>query len=242
MTISGRHIREGANIIVDGRKVAGTLSIQRDERVEIGLDSLPSAGMHFLQVQNPGGLFSNDFIFHVVENEESAAALRNDANPDRIRDSLAQAIERGDLKETKRLLGAGAPLNARRIRDGGMTPLSTAVFHGRMEIAKYLVGERKASVSYHNRDGNTPLHLAAFLCRTEMVDYLLEHDASLSKKSDRGETPVEVVSSDWNDGLGRFYQSISDGANLGLDLEEIQRLRPKIAKQLRDHAAAASKQ
>lgn len=242
MTISGRHIREGANIIVDGRKVAGTISIQRDERVEIGLDSLPSAGMHFLQVQNPGGLFSNDFIFHVVENEESAAALRNDANPGRIRDSLAQAIERGDLKATKRLLGSGAPLNARRIRDGGMTPLSTAVFHGRMEIAKYLVGERKARVSYHNRDGNTPLHLAAFLCRTEMVDYLLEHDASLSKKSDRGETPVDVVSSDWNDGLGRFYQSISDGANLGLDLEEIQRLRPKIAKQLRDHAAAASKQ
>jgi YVTN family beta-propeller protein len=237
MTVSGRHIREGANIIVDGRKVPGTMKTEQDERIVIKLESLPAVGMHLLQVQNQDGLFSNDFIFHVAENEEKAGALRAQAAPGRVRDDLAQAIERGDLETTRRLLRAGAPLNARRIRDGGMTPLSTAVFHGRMEIVKFLVDRKKAEVSYRNRDGNTPLHLAAFLCRREMIDYLLQKGASLSQKSDRGETPIDVVSSSWNEGLADFYQAVSEGADLKLDLKVIEKLRPKIATQLREHAA-----
>ena len=71
MTVSGRHIRDGANIIVDGRKVTGTISCEignlpecSGESVQVQLQTLPSPGMHFLQIQNPGGLFSNDFIFH----------------------------------------------------------------------------------------------------------------------------------------------------------------------------------
>ena len=72
MTIRGRHIQDGANIIVNGRKVPGNVSCEigslpdcGGESIEVRLDTLPApAGMHFLQVQNPGGLFSNDFIFH----------------------------------------------------------------------------------------------------------------------------------------------------------------------------------
>jgi YVTN family beta-propeller protein len=72
ITISGRHIREGAKIYIDGRRVPGTAICQGGELpgclyevVEVHLASLPSPnGMHFLQIQNPGGAFSNDFIFH----------------------------------------------------------------------------------------------------------------------------------------------------------------------------------
>ena len=75
MTISGRHIRKGARVIVDGRRVPGSIKTKRDV-VTITLAELPTKGMHLLQVQNPGGLFSNDFIFFV-----EAARTQTTANP-----------------------------------------------------------------------------------------------------------------------------------------------------------------
>ena len=74
MTISGRHIREGAHVIVDGNRASGTVTCD-GETVKVELASLPTVGTHFLQVQNPDGLFSNDFIFHVAENATSAGAM-----------------------------------------------------------------------------------------------------------------------------------------------------------------------
>jgi YVTN family beta-propeller protein len=71
MMIRGRHIRAGANVLVNGRKVPGTVSCESGslpdcigESIRIQLQTLPPAGMHLLQVQTPDGLFSNDFIFH----------------------------------------------------------------------------------------------------------------------------------------------------------------------------------
>ena len=93
------------------------------------------------------GLFSNDFIFHVAEDEAKAQELGYQNHPDLLRDALAEAIEEGNLEETKRFLDVGAPLNARR-SSSGMTPLSTAVFHGRTEIVKHLVEDRKARISH----------------------------------------------------------------------------------------------
>ena len=236
MTISGRHIEDGAHIIVDGRRVLGSLDRQKGERLAVTLEILPSPGMHFLQVQNRNGLFSNDFIFHVAENEEKATQLRYENHPDLLRDALADSIERGNLADTKKILDAGAPVNARR-RSNGMTPLSTAVFYGRMPIVKHLVEQRNARLSHDNRDGNTPLHLAAFFCRTEIVRYLLAKGASTSKQNERGERPVGIVSSPWNEGLAQFYTSLSDGADLDLELEELKKRRPDIAKLLRDFSS-----
>ena len=146
-------------------------------------------------------------------------------------------MERGDLAAARRWIRAGAPTNARRHGDGGMTPLSTAVFHGRMEIAKILVEEHKVSVSYHNRDGNTPLQLAAFLCREDMIEFLLANGASLTKKNQRQEAAVDTVSGEWSSGLGQFYEGIIRGSNLDLDVGTIQKRRPEIAGMLRRKAA-----
>ena len=74
MTLSGRHLQDQAHLIVDGVRVAGTLKIG-GETVEVELETLPPAGMHFLQVQNPDGLVSNDFIFHVTEDSQAAEDL-----------------------------------------------------------------------------------------------------------------------------------------------------------------------
>ena len=235
MRVSARHLHENAHIVIDGRKAMGEIQDEDGETIAIALDKLPSPGMHFLQVQNPDGLYSNDFIFHVAEDEEQARQLRYEHNPDLLRNALGTAIESGNLEETKRFLNAGAPINARR-SSNGMTPLSTAAFHGHSDIVHHLILDRKAHVSYHNRDGNTPLHLATFLCRTEIVQFLLKHGAAINKRSDRGERAVDTVSSDWNDGLARFYISISEGAGFQLDLDEMKQGRPQMMKLLQDYA------
>jgi YVTN family beta-propeller protein len=69
--LKGRHVRSGAHVLVNGKRVAGLVKCASgalpdclNETVVVQLAHLPQAtGMHLLQVQNPGGLVSNDFIF-----------------------------------------------------------------------------------------------------------------------------------------------------------------------------------
>lgn len=234
MTISGRHLREGARVIVNGRAVDASVALGEKEQVEIALDSLPYPGMHFLQVQNPDGLFSNDFIFHVAANEADAQKLQSAADPNRHRRALGTAISEGNIAEVRRLVRDGATLNGRH-PDTGSTPLGEAAFHGENEIVSLLLN-RGARVSHSSRDGNTPLHTAAFLCRTEMVKLLLERGASTDKKNERGESPIDVVSGEWSEPLAGFYRILDEAGSLSLDFDAIRKSRPEIATLLRDHA------
>lgn len=66
LTMSGRHVAAGAALLVDGRRTEGSVRVDGDT-VVVELAATPSDGMHLLQVQNPGGLVSNDFLFFVNE-------------------------------------------------------------------------------------------------------------------------------------------------------------------------------
>ena len=202
MTISGRHIDDGAIVVVDGRPINGVVRRTGKDRYVVELAKLPPEGMHLLQVQNPGGQFSNDFIFHVTKDAKAAAELtrRIDESHVDVRSALATAIARGNLADIKKLLGRKARrINERQPR-GGSTPLSDAALHGRLDVVKYLL-ERGAKVDATNRDGNTPLHVAAFLCRKDIVKLLLEKGASPLTKNRKGETAIAVVSSKWSQGV-----------------------------------------
>ena len=239
MTVSGRHIREGANLVVDGKKVHGSIRKEKNETVIIDLINLPDPGIHFLQIQNPSGLFSNDFIFHVAEDQNEANELQNSINPNRLGSALAEAIKRGDLQRTKKLIADGASINARR--NDGSTPLSTASFNGRLEIAEYLI-EKGARVMQTNRDGNTPLHVAAFMCQTEITKLFLKKGAHVRKKNNRGESAIDVVSSPWNEGLKTFYRSLINSSEADLTIEQIKELRPQVLKLLRSKEAESKLQ
>lgn len=74
MQIFGRHIRPGAAVFVNGRRVSGRVRCSGfgslpncpDERIAIELDEVPAEpGLHLVQVQNPGGFQSNEFMFFV---------------------------------------------------------------------------------------------------------------------------------------------------------------------------------
>ncbi|MBQ11378.1 MAG: hypothetical protein CMJ45_07505 [Planctomyces sp.] len=246
MTISGRHFGEDATVIVDGRRVSGMVRLDDAEKVVIKLSILPAVGMHLLQVQNPAGLFSNDFIFHVTADAKAATALkrRNDRAHTDSRVALARAIVRGNLQEAREALSGGktlrlgsltnksavARVDARTPR-GGATPLSDSALHGRLEIIKYLIG-RGANVTATNKDGNTPLHVAAFMCRPQIVRLLLEKGASPLKKNNRGETAIDVVSVPWSKKLAETYSKQGKKVGLKLNLERLERERPRIASLL----------
>jgi len=72
LTLSGRHLTEQSTILVDGNVSQGTVLFD-GESVSISLANLPPEGLHFLQVQNPDGLASNEFLFHVTEKKPNLA-------------------------------------------------------------------------------------------------------------------------------------------------------------------------
>ena len=221
MTISGRHIREGAQILVDGHKVRGSMKIGEKDRLEITLIQLPPIGMHFLQVQNPGGLFSNDFIFHVTADTD-------------LQEALGTAVRIGDRSVVQETLAAGA--NPNQPVEVGNTALSTAAFHGQLDVMRLLL-EKGGKVNATNEDGNTPLHVAAFMGRTEIVQLLLAKGASVTQRNGRRETAIDTVSGAWSDGLAGLYRRLNQSTTHKVDIEQIQKLRPQLAKLLREHAA-----
>ena len=67
MRLRGEHIQQDAYVLVDGRRVFGSVECEMgnlpdcdDDVIVVEFDELPiDAGLHLLQVQNPQGLFSN---------------------------------------------------------------------------------------------------------------------------------------------------------------------------------------
>ena len=72
LQVSARHVHAGASIFIDGRRVGGTVRCAlggalpscADEILLVQLQARPEpGGLHFLQLQNADGLFSNDMMF-----------------------------------------------------------------------------------------------------------------------------------------------------------------------------------
>ena len=219
-------MKEGASVIVNGRKSEGSVKLGSNERVEIALANLPPEGMNFVQLQNKDGLFSNDFIFHVSDKK---------AEPPQLRGKLEVAIFSGNLAEFKRLVESGADVNA--LSEDGGSLLSSAGFHGRLEHARFLL-QNGAKPTGRNRDGNTPLHVAAFMGRSEIVKLLLSKGAKTSLRNKKGESSIDTVSGEWNDGMVGLYRFLNGLTSNKVDLQEIRKARPRMLKLLKDGAKA----
>ena len=222
MVVSGRHLKEGASVIVNGRKTQGSVKLGSNERVEIELASLPPEGMNFVQLQNKDGLFSNDFIFHVSDKK---------VDPQQLRGKIEVAIYTGNLSELKRLVESGADVNA-LTKDADL-PLSSAAFHGRLEHVRFLI-QKGAVATARNRDGGTPLHVAALMGRFEIAKLLLSKGAKTSVRNKKGESSIDAVSAEWNDGMVGLYRFLNGLTSNKVDLQEIRKARPRMLKLLKD--------
>ncbi len=145
MRVSARHLVPGAVLFVDGRKVAGGWRAEAD-RVLVHLAAVPEPGLHFLQVRNPDGRFSNEMPFTAARDAQSGGAL------------LRDAVLCGDRALSRNLLAHGVSPDA---SDGdGNRPLHLAAFLGRAELVRDLLAAG-ANPVLRNRRREDPLGVAS---------------------------------------------------------------------------------
>lgn len=116
-----------------------------------------------------------------------------------------------------------------------MTPLASASLHGHPKIVDLLL-EHNADIKKTNRDGNTALHTAAFMCRSEIVKILLKNGASTTTRNHRRELPLDVVSGGWSKPLGDLYRFLNTFVANKTKLEQLPGQRKDMAEQLSKHA------
>ena len=107
-----------------------------------------------------------------------------------LRDTpLIRAVAEDSVQHVKALLDEGVSINERSRMLHHWTPLICAIFHGRTNMARFLV-EAGADVNLANRDGETPLMLSTELRdgANPMVKLLFAHGASLDAKDKYGAT------------------------------------------------------
>lgn len=225
LNVSGRHIDKGAYVIVDGKRVDGDVRLHDNESVTIELAEVPPPGMHMIQLQNPDGLFSNDFIFHVVADDKKQNFLQS---------ALEGAVKDYNLAEMKNLVEMGADVNV--LPEDGGSALGAAALLGTRTLTRYLLSEG-ADINIQNRDGNTPLHIAAFGGHTRLVNLLLERGADPNIRNNNKQTPADVVASEWSDGLANFYRTVDRTSKVQFNLDHIQKIRPELEKLLRARQA-----
>ena len=135
LVMSGRHINKNANIIVNGRKASGRITLKKEDVLIISLDKHPATGINFLQIQNPDGLFSNDFCFFVETFDETAARRKSD--PAALKKmNLFSAIRNNNMEELKIAIASGAPLD--KTDNYKLLPIRYATHFGRPKMVKLL--------------------------------------------------------------------------------------------------------
>ncbi len=110
--------------------------------------------------------------------------------------------------------------------NSGSSPLCTAVFLGRTQIAELLL-DAKANANLPNRDKATPLHIAVFMGRSKEAALLLEAGADVNAPDGRGHTPKDLLKTDF--GTTSF---IANSFGVQLDEENLLAGRKEIAEQL----------
>jgi hypothetical protein len=145
ITLAARNVQQGAVVYVDGRRVDANVTVSATSAA-ISLKTLPVKGWHLLQLQNPAGLFSNEYLIRVDSDAKSG-----DFN-------LRDALLRGDDRLALNLLQHGAPIN--NPGDEGSTAVHSAAFFGREEPLAYMLSHG-ADLKKRNGGGQLPVDVVS---------------------------------------------------------------------------------
>jgi ankyrin repeat protein len=164
---------------------------------------------------------------------ESSAEETVDDSATAPEKSVNTAAFNGDVEALKQHIAAGSDLNEREPTSGA-TPLISAVTFDQQGAARVLI-DGGADLSLKNNEGSAALHIAAFLCRTEIVEMLLEAGASKEAMNKVGATALNGVEGPFEQvkGIYNLLRALLAPAGLELDYERIKATRPKIAEMLR---------
>jgi ankyrin repeat protein len=131
-----------------------------------------------------------DAVQFLLERGADVNALRED-----LWTPLHLAVEIGELNIARVLLDHHADVNSQT--DEGLTPLyllsrqDISTLNDNGSTLAMLLLESGANVNLPAKDKTTPLHLASFNKRLEIVLVLLEHGANAEAENDDGRTPLQ---------------------------------------------------
>ncbi|MEM7283625.1 MAG: ankyrin repeat domain-containing protein [Pseudomonadota bacterium] len=120
---------------------------------------------------------------------KSASVLASHQSDRRGRQALDIALSRGDLRNVKRLVGAGADL--RTVDGEGMTPLMKAASRGHAQVVQWLLSQ-SIDPRTQREDGFSALHFAVQGNHLPVVNLLVEVPGLASLKTRRGESALLI--------------------------------------------------
>jgi ankyrin repeat protein len=126
---------------------------------------------------------------HLVISTCLLVSLLLEASGANLDESLLNAVDRGDVAETRKALQTGAKVDLRN--NQGRTPLMIAANAGHFDVATILV-DKGADVNARTptQTGSSVLAFAVGGKNLKTIDYLISHGAELDLKSRDGSTPL----------------------------------------------------
>ena len=147
----------------------------------------------------------------------------------RTKHNIWAAAADGDLNVVRNELENRVSVNAKA--ECGLTPLHVATLFDQLATIDMLLSDG-ADVSLTDGEGNTALHMAAFLGHTDIVRALLKVGADPAVRNHLGFSSVDNVAVKWSSGLEAYYHNFEKVLNMSLDLERIKAERLRIVKLL----------
>jgi hypothetical protein len=121
---------------------------------------------------------------------------------------LFRVVAANDAGAAAALIDQGADTNALDVL--GRTPLYTAAFYKRSELAKLLLAHG-AKVNVGDTTGLTPLHAAVLAGSVEVAALLIDAGAGINARSSSGKTPLHLAAATGQLELARLL--LIDGAD-----------------------------
>ena len=170
LRVNAKHVQEGASIYIDGRRVDGEVECEHGglpacsgEILIVELNTAPPGGLHFMQIQNPQGLFSNDMMFfHDDRESRPSAGTRNligsggEFNPVRFDRhnwnfvNVDNVVDRVDWSNRNR------EVNVRINR------ASTTHWHAQISHAVPVLGGQEYTLCYEAKSSQGPRRIRAY--------------------------------------------------------------------------------
>ena len=195
------------------------------------LYAFPLVVLLFFSFSNTALMFKNDLYTSIEENDfhqvEYLLSAGNDINmPNSVGFTpMMVALKAGNLEMVKFLESKGANyegmITKKTHERHGFDSILYAIYGGNIEVLKHIEGKVPSMNKINKETGYYPIHLAAAVCKPQIVDFLIEKGADVEALNNDNETPAMVAARQ------KCFPAIVSLKEAGANLAVIQKMNLK---------------